>query len=78
MTKKQLNSEANETLIDRNTLFVIYKIFGAPKRYCPAGTKLGQNWYQLNHNENLYCRQVSFTMPQGTPSGEEHKHTWRL
>jgi hypothetical protein len=27
---------------------------------------------QLNHKDKLYCRQVSFTMPQWTPSREYH------
>jgi hypothetical protein len=44
-------------------------------RDCPAGTKVGQNWYQSNRKDKLYCRQVSFTMPQGTTSREEHKRT---
>jgi hypothetical protein len=39
---------------------------------------VGKNWYQSNRHENLYCRQVSFSMPQGTPSREEYKHSWRL
>jgi hypothetical protein len=37
------------------------------------GTKGGQNWYQSIHYDVLSCRQVSFTLPQGTPSREEHK-----
>jgi hypothetical protein len=48
------------------------------KRYCPAGTKVGQNWYQSNRKDKLYCRNVSFTMPKGTPPREEHKRTWRV
>jgi hypothetical protein len=39
---------------------------------------VGQNWYQSNRKDKLYCRQVSFTMPQGTPSREEIKRNWRL
>ncbi len=34
--------------------------------------KIGINWTAMK-----IC-QVSFIMPQGTPSREEHKHTWRL
>jgi hypothetical protein len=37
------------------------------------GTKGGQNWYQSIPYDSLSCRQVSFTLPQGTPSREEHK-----
>jgi hypothetical protein len=34
------------------------------------GTKVGQNWNQSIHYDILFCRQVSFTLPQGTPSRE--------
>jgi|688.fasta_scaffold122643_3 hypothetical protein len=37
------------------------------------GTKGGQNWYQLIHYDVLSCWQMSFTLPKGTPSQEEHK-----
>jgi hypothetical protein len=37
------------------------------------GTKGGQNCYQLIHYDVLSCQQVSFTLPQETPSWEEHK-----
>jgi hypothetical protein len=36
------------------------------------GTKVGQNWYQWIHYDVFFCRQVSFTVPQWTPSREEH------
>jgi hypothetical protein len=42
------------------------------------GTKVGQDWYQSNRKDKMYCRQMSFSMPQGTPSREYHKCTWRL
>jgi hypothetical protein len=44
----------------------------------PGGTKVGQNWYQSNRKDKLYCRQMSFSMPQGTPSREYHKRNWWL
>jgi hypothetical protein len=37
-----------------------------------VGTKVGQNWYQPFHYDILFCRQVSLTLPQGTPSREFH------
>jgi hypothetical protein len=45
------------------------------QRNCPMGTKGGggQNGYQTIHSYVLSCRQVSFTLPQGTPPREEHK-----
>jgi hypothetical protein len=33
-------------------------------------TEGGQNWYQSNRKDKLHCRQVSFAMPQRTPSRE--------
>ena len=42
------------------------------------GTKVGQHWYQSNRKDKLYCRQVSFTMPQWTPLQEFHKRFQRL
>ncbi len=68
-----LNNFWNVWCKGTTVLWEVYKIvmYFFLKRYCPAGTKVGQNWYQSNRNENLYCRQVSFTMPQGTPSREE-------
>ncbi len=41
------------------------------------GTKVGQNWYQSIHYDVLSWWQVSFTLPQGTPSREEHKRSQR-
>jgi len=41
-------------------------------------TEGGQNWYQSIHFDVLSDRQVSFTLPQGTPSREEHKRIQRL
>ncbi len=38
----------------------------------------GQNWYQSIHYDILSFRQVFFTLPQGTPSREEHKRFQRL
>jgi hypothetical protein len=38
----------------------------------------GQNWYQWIHSYVLSCRQVPFTLPQGTPPREEHKRFQRL
>jgi hypothetical protein len=36
-------------------------------------TKEGQNWYQsIYYDVLLSCRQMSFILPQGTPSREEH------
>jgi hypothetical protein len=37
------------------------------------GTKGGQNWYQSIHYDVLSCRQLSFAVPQWTPSREEKK-----
>jgi hypothetical protein len=39
---------------------------------------VGRNWYQSIHFDELSCRQVSFTLPQGTPSREEQKLFQRL
>jgi hypothetical protein len=37
-----------------------------------------QYLYQSNRKDKLYCRQVSFTMAQWTPSREYHKRFQRL
>jgi len=36
-------------------------------------TEEGGEWYHLIHFDKLSCRQVSFSVPKGTPSREEHK-----
>jgi hypothetical protein len=37
-----------------------------------VATEVGQNWYQSIQYDKLSGRQVFFTLPQWTPSREEH------
>ncbi len=54
------------------------QVHNRPWRYCPMGTMGGQNCYQSIPYDILSCRQVSFTLPLGTPSREEHEGFQRL
>ncbi len=61
----------------KNRLYNVYqvnrKVTNTTYRYCLRKTEGGQNWYQSIRKDKLYCKQLSFTMAQWTPSQEFHK-----